>query len=84
IHHQDRGGAPFAPPLSWWWILTGFLVFVTPPGKMALSVLASRLHPAEEEPGAYPRAGSVHLRLWLAEQVSLLVDAVSLAGAPWI
>ncbi|WP_416347603.1 Pls/PosA family non-ribosomal peptide synthetase [Cryobacterium sp. RTC2.1] len=78
------GGATFAPTLSWWWILAGFLVFVTPPGKMALSVLASRLLLRGVKPGAYPRAGSVHLRLWLAEQVSLLVDAVSLAGAPWI
>ena len=26
----------------------------------------------------------MHLRLWLAEQVALLVDAASLAGAPWI
>ena len=77
-------GAAFAPTISWWWVALGFLLFVTPPGKMAISVAAARLLLGGVEPGNYPRGGSVHLRLWLAEQVALLSDAVSLAGAPWI
>ncbi|TFD17730.1 Pls/PosA family non-ribosomal peptide synthetase [Cryobacterium sp. TMT2-23] len=77
-------GATFAPTLSWWWVALGFLLFVTPPGKMTISVIAARLLLRGLEPGNYPRGGSVHLRLWLAEQVALLVDAASLAGAPWI
>ncbi|WP_420898259.1 Pls/PosA family non-ribosomal peptide synthetase [Cryobacterium sinapicolor] len=77
-------GASFAPTISWWWVALGFVLFVTPPGKMAISVVAARLLLRGVEPGDYPRGGSVHLRLWLAEQVALLSDAVSLAGAPWI
>ena len=77
-------GASFAPTISWWWVALGFVLFVTPPGKMAISVVAARLLLRGVEPGNYPRGGSVHLRLWLAEQVALLSDAVSLAGAPWI
>jgi non-ribosomal peptide synthetase-like protein len=78
------GGAAFAPTISWWWVALGFVLFVTPPGKMAISVFAARLLLRGVTPGDYPRGGSVHLRLWLAEQVALLVDAASLAGAPWI
>lgn len=77
-------GATFAPTLSWWWVALGFALFVTPPGKMLIAVIASRLLLYDVIPGNYPRGGSVHLRLWLAEQIALLVDAASLAGAPWI
>ena len=51
---------------------------------MAISVLAARALLAGVEPGEYPRGGSVHLRLWLAEQIAHLVGATNLAGAPWI
>ena len=37
------------------------------------------------DPGDYPRGGSVHLRLWVAEQARRSWSArSSLAGAPWI
>jgi non-ribosomal peptide synthetase-like protein len=77
-------GTTFAPTVSWWWIGIGFVLLITPLGKMAISVAASRLLLAGVAPGNYPRGGSVHVRLWLAEQVSLLVGPASLAGAPWI
>ncbi len=77
-------GSSFAPTLSWWWVAGGFVLFVSPLGKMALTVLAARLLLAGVRPGDYPRGGSVHLRLWLAEQVAHLVGGASLAGAPWI
>ncbi|WP_382303917.1 Pls/PosA family non-ribosomal peptide synthetase [Herbiconiux sp. UC225_62] len=79
------GGAhTFFPTVSWWWVLVGFVLFVTPPGKMAISVVAARLLLAGLRPGDYPRGGTVHLRVWLAEQVAQLAGSVSLAGAPWI
>jgi non-ribosomal peptide synthetase-like protein len=77
-------GAAFAPAVSWWAVLAGFVLLVTPLGKMAISVTAARLLLRGLKPGSYPRGGSVHLRLWLAEQVAHFVDAASLAGAPWI
>ena len=77
-------GASFAPTVSWWWVAAGFVLLVTPLGKMAIAVGTARLLLRGVKPGAYPRGGSVHLRLWLAEQVAQFVDAASLAGAPWI
>ncbi|MBG6226125.1 non-ribosomal peptide synthetase-like protein [Arthrobacter sp. CAN_A2] len=70
--------------LSWWWVALSWLVFVSPFGRMGLSVLAARLLLGGVEPGVYPRSGRVHLRLWLAEQISDSVGAVSLASAPWV
>ena len=78
------GSATFTPTVPWWAVITGFVLFVTPLGKMSIAVAAARLLLRGVTPGNYPRGGSVHLRLWLAEQVALLVDAASLAGAPWI
>jgi non-ribosomal peptide synthetase-like protein len=77
-------GVAFLPTISWWWIALGFVLFVTPPGKMLISVVSARILLAGVSPGDYPRGGSVHLRVWLAEQVAQLAGAVSLAGAPWI
>jgi non-ribosomal peptide synthetase-like protein len=78
------GAHTFFPTVSWWWVVVGFVLFVTPPGKMAISVIAARLLLAGLRPGDYPRGGTVHLRVWLAEQVAQLAGSVSLAGAPWI
>ena len=39
---------------------------------------------AEVQPGTYPRGGSVHLRVWLAERLAEASGAENLAGAPWL
>ncbi|MFJ3958749.1 Pls/PosA family non-ribosomal peptide synthetase [Arthrobacter sp. NPDC090010] len=73
-----------APTVSWWWVLLSWAVFVSPLGRMGLAVLASRTLLRGVRPGVYPRAGRVHLRLWLAEQIQDAANAVSLASAPWV
>ncbi|MBT2554257.1 amino acid adenylation domain-containing protein [Arthrobacter sp. ISL-5] len=78
------GGFAAAPTLSWWWIAVSWLVFVSPPGRMAISVAAARVLLRGVVPGTYPRSGRVHLRLWLAEQIQDLASAISLASAPWV
>ncbi|MBF4634351.1 amino acid adenylation domain-containing protein [Agreia pratensis] len=77
-------GIDWLPAVSWWWLLAGFVLLVTPFGRMGVSVVAARLLLRGVKPGAYPRGGHVHVRLWMAEQVAALVGAASLAGAPWI
>ncbi|MBV9594130.1 MAG: amino acid adenylation domain-containing protein [Actinobacteria bacterium] len=74
----------WAPTISWWWLLVGFVAFISPFGRMALSVLGARLLLAGVRPGSYRRGGSVHLRLWSAERLADAVGAANLAGAPWI
>ncbi|MEU1970720.1 Pls/PosA family non-ribosomal peptide synthetase [Microbacterium sp. NPDC019599] len=75
------GGLPSAP---WWLLIVGLLVFATPFGRMTVAAASARLLLAGLRPGDYPRGGHVHLRLWLAEQIAEQVDAVGLAGAPWV
>ncbi|XVX19059.1 Pls/PosA family non-ribosomal peptide synthetase [Actinomycetota bacterium] len=80
----DPGDFAWAPQASWWWVLAGLVIFVTPFGRMLLSVLVSRALLGGIAPGTYRRGGSEHLRLWAAERFSDSIGAASLAGAPWI
>ncbi len=79
-----QGILPGAPTISWWWVGASWLVFVSPWGRMAISVVCARLLLHGVQPGSYPRSGKVHLRLWLAEQIADMASAVSLASAPWV
>jgi non-ribosomal peptide synthetase-like protein len=78
------GTYPWLPTVSWWWILVGWLVLVTPAGRMTIAVIGARLLLRGIEPGDYPRGGSVHVRLWTAENLADAAGAANLAGAPWI
>jgi non-ribosomal peptide synthetase-like protein len=75
---------PWAVPVNWWWIVAGFVVFVTPVGRMGIAVLAARMLLGGLEPGTYRRGGPVHLRIWLAERLGEASGAENLAGAPWL
>ena len=77
-------GFEFLPLVNGWLLLAGLVVFTSPFGRMALAAASARLLLRRLRPGDYPRGGQVHLRLWLAEQVSHQVDAVGMAGAPWV
>ncbi|MGX7677819.1 Pls/PosA family non-ribosomal peptide synthetase [Jatrophihabitans sp. DSM 45814] len=81
---QPVGAYGWAPTVSWWWVLAGFVAFISPLGRMAISVAGARLLLRGLKPGNYPRGGSVHLRLWSAERLAEAVGAANLAGAPWI
>jgi non-ribosomal peptide synthetase-like protein len=81
---HEVGGFEVLPTASWWGLIPALLVFATPFGRMAISVVAARMLLAGLRPGDYPRGGNMHLRLWLAEQVAEQVGAVNLSGAPWI
>jgi non-ribosomal peptide synthetase-like protein len=75
---------PFLPVLPWPLLVLALVLFVTPAGKMAITVVAARVLLAGVRPGDHPRGGSVHVRVWLAERIAEAVDGPSTAGAPWI
>ncbi len=76
--------APWLVTLNWWWILAGFLLFVTPIGRMAIAVMCARMLIGFLKPGTYRRGGAVHMRVWLAERLASASGADNLAGAPWM
>ncbi len=75
--------APWAPQVSWWVIAAGLLMFVSPFGRMALTVGGARALLRNLRPGTYPRGGSVHLRIWTAERLAAALAVDNLATAPW-
>ncbi|HJT90891.1 MAG TPA: amino acid adenylation domain-containing protein, partial [Mycobacterium sp.] len=75
---------PWAVTVGWWWIAGGFVLFVSPLGRMAIAVLGARLLLSGLEPGTYRRGGTVHLRVWAAERLAEASGAENLAGAPWL
>jgi non-ribosomal peptide synthetase-like protein len=77
-------GWSFLPHASWWWIAAGWLLLVTPPGRIALAAAGARLVLAGVRPGQYPRGGRVHLRVWLAERLVEELGAANIAGASLI
>ena len=72
------------PTAPWWALVIGIAVVATPFGRMGIAAFAARVLLAGVRPGDYPRGGRVHMRLWLAEQFAMQIEAVGLAGAPWI
>ena len=80
----ELGLVSWAVPVDWWWILAGFLIFVTPLGRMAIAVVGARILIGGLEPGTYARGGSVHMRVWLAERLGEASGAENQAGAPWL
>ncbi|WP_329108753.1 amino acid adenylation domain-containing protein [Micromonospora sp. NBC_01699] len=77
------GSYPWAPTVSWWWVLLGWLLVISPPGRIALAAGGARLLLHGLAPGSYPRGGAVHLRLWAAERLAASSGATNLAGV-WI
>ncbi|GAA2005660.1 Pls/PosA family non-ribosomal peptide synthetase [Catenulispora subtropica] len=75
--------APWVPTVSWWWVLAGFVLFVTPPGRILITATGANLLLRGLRPGEYPRGGSVHLRLWAAEQLAARVGVLTTATGPW-
>ena len=72
------------PTVSWGWVLAGWVLLVSPPGRMALTAAGARWLLAGVVAGDYPRGGKVHLRLWLAERLADEMGAANLAGAAWM
>ncbi|WP_285726355.1 Pls/PosA family non-ribosomal peptide synthetase [Psychromicrobium xiongbiense] len=83
-HGGDTASGWWGPAVSWWWVLASWLVFVSPWGRMGISIAAARILLKDVTPGVYPRSGRVHLRLWLAQQIADHAQAVSLSSAPWV
>ncbi len=75
---------PWTVTINWWWIVAGFLIFITPLGRMGVAVVFARMLLSGLEPGTYRRGGSVHLRVWIAERLAEASGAENLAGAPWL
>ncbi|WP_250212478.1 Pls/PosA family non-ribosomal peptide synthetase [Acrocarpospora catenulata] len=80
----NLAGLPWLPTVSWWWVAFGWLLVVSPLGRMSLAAAVARGLLRGLRPGVYPRGGGMHLRLWFAEQFAARIGVGELSGAPWI
>lgn len=77
----DVGWLPAIP----WPVAVGLLVlFVSPLGRILFAASMARIVLAGVTPGAYPRGGKVHLRLWAAERLVDQIGATTLACSPYM
>lgn len=77
-------GADWAVALPWWAVIAMVLILATPVGRLPIGGWGARLITAGIRPGAYPRGGGVHLRIWAAERLSDASGARDIAGATWV
>ncbi|MGW2188861.1 Pls/PosA family non-ribosomal peptide synthetase [Streptomyces sp. NPDC001719] len=73
----------WAPHTSWWLVLIGWVVLFSAPARFAIGACAARTLTRGIKPGAYPRGGRVHLRLWAAERTVASFGVPTLLGTPW-
>ncbi len=73
----------WAPHTSWWLVLAGWVVLFSAPARFAIGASAARTLTRGIKPGAYPRGGRVHLRLWAAERTVASFGVPALLGTPW-
>ncbi|MBG0824086.1 amino acid adenylation domain-containing protein [Planomonospora sp. ID91781] len=79
----NLAGPPWAA-VSWWWVLAGGVLFVSPAGRIALAAGSARLLLRRLEPGSHPRGGAVHLRLWFADRLAGQLGVAGISSAPWL
>jgi non-ribosomal peptide synthetase-like protein len=75
-------GLDWLPGSSLWLIAVGWFLLVSPPGRLAIAAAGARWILRDVRPGAYPRGGRTHLRIWLAERLADEAGVLNLAGAP--
>ena len=75
-------GLGWLPSAPWPVVIGAWLLLVAAPGRMLLAAAGARVILAGVGTGTFPRGGTVHLRLWLAERYVDELGAANLAGAP--
>ena len=76
--------ADWLPAVSWWWVLAGWLLLVSPAGRILLAAGGARLVLRDVQPGTIHAADGFTPRVWLAELWVGELGAVNLSTAPWM
>ncbi|MDE3070805.1 MAG: AMP-binding protein, partial [Acidobacteriota bacterium] len=71
------------PRVGWAWLIAGWIILASAPGRALSVVLAQRLLLGRLRPGRYPRHGWLAWRVWFLERLSHLAHLDVLAGTPW-
>ncbi|MGW2693557.1 Pls/PosA family non-ribosomal peptide synthetase [Streptomyces sp. NPDC001296] len=73
----------WTPHTAWWLVVVGWVVLFSAPARCLIGAGLARALAGSIAPGAHPRGGRVHLRLWSAERAVAAFGVPSLLGTPW-
>ena len=76
-------GAAVGPQVGWGWLVAGWLVLASAPGRAMIVLLARGILLPRLEPGRYPRHGWLACRVWFVERLAEVCHLDRLAGTPW-
>ena len=71
------------PQVGWAWLIAGWILLASAPGRALSVVAARRLLLGRLRPGRYPRHGWLAWRVWFVERLAHLAHLDVLAGSPW-
>ncbi len=76
-------GGGLGPQMAWGWLIAGWLVLASAPGRALIVLVARRLMIGRLRPGRYPRRGWLACRMWFVERLAEVCRLEGLAGTPW-
>jgi len=71
------------PEVGWGWLIAGWVVFASIPGRALLLLLARKMLLRDLRPGRFSRHSSLTFRIWLVERLAAAWRLQGLEGTPW-
>jgi non-ribosomal peptide synthetase-like protein len=76
-------GAGVGPVVGWGWLVAGWLLLSSAPGRATIVLLARKALLPGLAAGRYPRHGWLACRVWFVERLAEVCHLDRLAGTPW-
>jgi non-ribosomal peptide synthetase-like protein len=71
------------PHVGWLWLGVSWVVLASPPARIALQCVCTRVLLRDIEPGRYSRYSSLAARLWFVDRLAEVTRFQRLGGTPW-
>jgi non-ribosomal peptide synthetase-like protein len=71
------------PHVGWLWLGVAWIVLASPPARIALQLVCTRVLLPDLRPGRYSRYSSLAARLWFVDRLAEVTRFNRLGGTPW-
>ena len=71
------------PHVGWLWLGVAWIVLASPPARIALQCVCTRVLLRDLRPGRYSRYSSLAARLWFVDRLAEVTRFQRLGGTPW-
>ena len=71
------------PHVGWLWLGVAWVVLASPPARIALQFVCTRVLLRDVKPGRYSRYSSLAARLWFVDRLAEVTRFQRLGGTPW-